>query len=65
MGLSKRFTIRNEATPELLELLGRVTLGKNGAMYKHLDTPTRIHEADNPLFVSLERDGKVQGNDRR
>lgn len=62
MGLSKRFTIRTEATPELLELLGRVTLGTNGAMYKHLDTPTRIQEADNPLYVSLERDGKVQGN---
>lgn len=62
MGLSSRFTIRKEATPALLELLTKTTLGTNGACYRHLDTRTRILEADNPLFVSLERDGKVQGN---
>lgn len=62
MGLSSRFTIRKEATPALLELLTRTTLGTNGACYRHLDTPQRILEADNPMYVSLERDGKVQGN---
>ena len=62
MGLSQRFTIRKEATPELLNLLKKTTLGTNGACYRHLDTETRIFEADNPLFVSLERDGHVQGN---
>lgn len=62
MGLSSRFTIRTEATPALLDLLTRTTLGTNGACYRHLDTRTRILEADHPLFVSLERDGKVQGN---
>jgi len=62
MGLSSRFTIRREATPELLKLLKKTTLGTNGARYCHLDTETRIFEADNPLFVSLERDGQVQGN---
>lgn len=62
MGLSTRFTIRREATPELLALLKKTVLGTNGACYQHLDTETRIHEADNPLFVSLERDGHVQGN---
>jgi hypothetical protein len=62
MGLSDRYTIRNEATPELLELLAQTTLGTNNVRYRHLDTPERIKEADNPLFISLERDGKVQGN---
>lgn len=62
MGLSSRYTIRREATPALLDLLTQTTLGTNGARYKHLDTPNRILEADNPLFISLERDGKVQGN---
>lgn len=62
MGLSDRYTIRKDVTPALLELLTQTTLGTNGARYKHLDTPSRILEADNPLFISLERDGKVQGN---
>lgn len=62
MPLSSRFTIRYEATPALLELLTKTTLGTNGACYRHLDTKTRIFEADNPLFLSVERDGRVQGN---
>lgn len=62
MGLSERYTVRKVATPALLDLLTQTTLGTNGARYKHLDTPTRILEADNPLFISLEKDGKVQGN---
>ena len=62
MPLSARFTIRDKATPALLELLSQTTLGTNGARYRHLDTPERVQEADNPLFLSVERDGKVQGN---
>lgn len=62
MGLSNRYTIRHEATPALIALLTQTTLGTNGARYRHLDTKTRIFEADNPTFISLERDGKVQGN---
>lgn len=62
MGLSNRYTVRHEATPALIDLLTQTTLGTNGARYRHLDTKTRIFEADNPTFISLERDGKVQGN---
>lgn len=62
MSISPRFTIRYEATPALLDLLTKTTLGTNGARYRHLETRERILEADNPLFLSLERDGKVQGN---
>lgn len=62
MGLSSIFKIRKEVTPEILDLLTQTTLGTNGAMYRHLDTPTRILEADNPLFLSMERNEKVIGN---
>ncbi len=62
MSLSKRFTIRETACDSLIELLSRTSLGTNGARYRHLDTKNRILEADNPLFLSLEKDGKVQGN---
>ena len=62
MALSPIFKLRTSATPALLELLTNTTLGTNGAMYRHLDTPTRILEADNPLFLSMERNEKVIGN---
>lgn len=62
MALSSIFKIRKEATPALLELLNNTTLGTNGAKYRHLDTTSRILEADNPLFLSMERNDKVIGN---
>jgi hypothetical protein len=62
MGLSPIFKIRQEATPALLDLLTSTTLGTNGAKYRHLDTRTRILEADDPIFLSLERHEKVIGN---
>lgn len=62
MSLSARFTLRKEPCAALIDLLSATTLGTNGARYRHLDTAERIYEADNPLFLSVERDGKVQGN---
>ena len=62
MALSSIFKLRQESTPALLELLNNTTLGTNGAKYRHLDTASRILEADNPLFLSLERTDKVMGN---
>lgn len=54
--------IREFPTPEIIDLLESVTLGTNGAHYRHLDTRERISEADNPVFLSLERHEKVLGN---
>lgn len=54
--------IRDFPTPEIIDLLESVTLGTNGAHYRHLDTRERISVADNPVFLSLERNGKVLGN---
>lgn len=62
MSLISIFKIRYEASPELLELLNKTTLGTNGAMYRHLDTNERILEADEPLFLSVERHEKIIGN---
>lgn len=54
--------IRDYPTPAIIELLESVTLGTNGAHYRHLDTKLRITEADNPLFLSIERNERVLGN---
>jgi hypothetical protein len=56
------FKIREKETPEIIGLLELVTLGTNGAQYRHLDTAERIKEADNPLFLSMERNNNVISN---
>ncbi|MDG1331691.1 MAG: hypothetical protein P8P74_05135 [Crocinitomicaceae bacterium] len=56
------FKFRTRATEEIIQLLESVTLGTDGAHYRHLDTRERIQEADNPLFLSMERHEKVLGN---
>lgn len=62
MKLSPVFTLREAYTQGILDLLEETTLGTNGAKYKHLDTSERIKEADSPLFLSIERNGKTLGN---
>ena len=56
------FRLREEVTEEILELLSSVTLGTNGAHYRHLDNDKRIKEADKPLYLSMERNDRVLGN---
>ena len=56
------FKIREEHTPQILGLLNSVTLGTNGAQYRHLDNSQRIKECDNPLFLSMERNKVTIGN---
>lgn len=56
------FKFRTQVTEGIISLLESVTLGTDGAHYKHLDTRERIQEADNPLFLSMERHEKVLGN---
>ena len=62
MQLHPSFKFREEVSTELLELLTKTTLGTNGAQYQHLDIDKRIYEADQPLFLSIERHNKVMGN---
>lgn len=56
------FNIREKHTPQILGLLNSVTLGTNGAKYRHLDTNKRIEECDNPLFLVMERNNVTIGN---
>ena len=62
MKLSPFFSLRQQATPELIQLLNSVTLGTNGAKYRHLNTTNRILDADEPLHLSLERNNRILGN---
>jgi hypothetical protein len=62
MNLHPIFKLREDVTPQLLELLESVTLGTNGAHYRHLDTRDRIHEADNPLHLMMERNDRLLSN---
>jgi hypothetical protein len=59
---SKLVHIRHEATPAVIDLLESVTLGTNGAHYRHLDTRQRILETDNPLYLSIERNDSILAN---
>ena len=59
---SKLVRIRYEATSSVIDLLESVTLGTNGAHYRHLDTRQRIENADHPLFLSIERDESILAN---
>jgi hypothetical protein len=47
---------------KIIDVLTETTLGTNGARYRHLDTKERIFEADNPLFLTIERNDRVWGN---
>lgn len=60
--LSPIFKLRTTPTEEIITLLENTTLGTNGAKYKHLETRDRILEADNPLYLSIERRESVLAN---
>lgn len=62
MEIEKPFHIRTSPTSETLKLLESVTLGSNGARYKHLDTRERISQLYKPLFLNLERNSKTLAN---
>lgn len=56
------FRLREKPSEGIIQLLESVTLGTDGAHYRHLDTRERIEHADNPLFLSMERNERVLGN---
>ena len=51
-----------EPNDRIIDLLTETVLGTNGSRYQHLDTPKRIYQADNPLFLTIERNNRVWGN---
>ena len=62
MELNKPFYLKVKPTEEIIRLLESVTLGSNGARYRHLDTREKISQLYRPLFLTLEWKGKVLGN---
>lgn len=62
MKLHPLFQLREEATPQLIELLESVTLGTNGAHYRHLNTRERIKAADHAIHLVMERNNRALGN---
>ena len=62
MEIKPPFVLRETYNDDVLELLKSVTLGSNGARYQHKRLTTRIKQLHAPLFINLERNGKVLGN---
>ena len=62
MNIQPPFYLRSYATEGVKELLQKVTLGTNGARYRHLDTLVRLKDLENPLYLSLEPKDKVLAN---
>ncbi len=60
--LPKNFHTAKYPNKEIIDLLSRTTLGTSGARYQHLDTPERIKNLDNPLYLYLQRANRVLGN---
>jgi hypothetical protein len=56
------FVIREEPTESIIALLKSVTLGTNGAKYRHLNTEERLAQLYRPLYFTLERHERALGN---
>jgi len=56
------FVIREEPTEAIVNLLKSVTLGTNGAKYRHLNTEERLGQLIHPLYFTLERNERALGN---
>lgn len=54
--------IREEPTESIIALLKSVTLGTNGAKYRHLNTEERLAQLFRPLYFTLERHDRALGN---
>jgi len=61
-GLNQPFWFTEEPDEATVRLLKSVTLGSNGARYRHLGIEHRIHQLYRPLFVSIVRRDRVLAN---
>ncbi len=62
MTIKPPLVLREEYVDGILDLLKSVTVGSNGALYQHQRLDRRIERLYRPLFLNLERNGKVRGN---
>lgn len=56
------FVVRESPTDSIVNLLKSVTLGTNGAKYRHLNTERRLAQLYKPLYFTLERNERALGN---
>ncbi len=61
-GIQPPFSTDDSYTQETLELLNSVTLGSNGAKYKHCGIENRIKDLYKPLFLNLTIRNKLTAN---
>jgi len=62
MNVKPPFVLRDNYSEEVLQLLKTVTLGSNGARYRHRQIEKRISKLYKPLFLNIERNKSVLGN---
>lgn len=62
MKVKPPFCLKEEYTDEVLNLIKSVTLGSNGARYRHQMIEERIQQLDRPIYFNLERNNRVLGN---
>lgn len=62
MNVQPPFVLRDNYSEEVLRLLKTVTLGSNGARYRHRHIEKRISKLYKPLYFNLERKDAVLGN---
>ncbi len=56
------FVVRETPTEQIVALLKSVTLGTNGAKYRHLNTEERLKQLYHPIYLTLERNGRALAN---
>jgi hypothetical protein len=61
-GIQPPFSTDESYTEETLKLLNSVTLGSNGARYKHIGIEKRTSKLHNPLFLNLTLRNKLKAN---
>lgn len=62
MNVKPPFVLSETYSKEVLRLLKTVTLGSNGARYRHQHIEKRISKLYKPLFLNIKRDNSVLGN---
>lgn len=62
MNIKPPFVLRDSYSEEVLKLLNTVTLGSNGARYRHRHIEKRISKLYKPLYLNIERNNSVLGN---
>lgn len=56
------YILSEHYSQDTLNLLERITLGSNGARYRHIGIPNRIDKLESPIFLSLQLRTRTIGN---